>query len=134
MADTDPGLRQQIVDAVTEALGRARPMPVPGHVTEVVFRMGAPDAVQALRTEIHDPVGCIPGYCSSLPLGEVLDGLDLPSEDEAKVQQLVSHLGSSREEVLLSLLARVLAREAQAHLDELGLGTGSAPPARKAGK
>jgi len=135
MADTDPTMRQQIVDAVAEALAKARPMPAPGHVTEVVFRMGAPDAVQALRTEVQPSLGgCDP--CPSPPPphpGELLDELDLSPEDEEKVQQLMSHTGSDRARVLASLLTRALAKEAQARLDELAPGTGSAPSTRRPG-
>jgi hypothetical protein len=131
MADIEPGLRQQIVDAVNEALARARPMPTPSHVTEVVFRMGAPDALQALRTGDPDAGGGLPPYfacptclsCFCLSLDDLLEELDFPGPDEATLQRLVSRLGSSRRDTLARLLRRVLAGEAKEWLDELGEGT-----------
>jgi hypothetical protein len=130
MADIEPGLRQQIVDAVNEALARARPLPTPGNVTEVVFRMGTPDAVQALRTGDPDAGGGAPPYfcclaCCCLSLEGLFEELDFPNEDEAKIQDLASRMSLSREEIIVCLLKRVLAREAQAWLSELDGGTAS---------
>lgn len=110
MANDDADFRQA-VETLAQAMGKSRLMPTPGHVTEVVFRMGAPDAVQALgitRTE----ASCRP------PIGDSLAELVFKPAVEELIKVLLQKTGGTRAQLLTDMLVRMLATELQEFADE----------------
>jgi hypothetical protein len=112
MTTDDAAFRRAVHDAVAEALAKARLMPTPGHVTEVVFRMGAPDAIQALGRDVGAEASCRP------PVSALLAGLPLTEEDKGLMQQLTRKLGGSEEQLLTTLLLRLIQRELRGYASE----------------